>query len=334
MARQFRRIDAKVPFLKIFLIFAVVWILAVGISLFPFNAEWYQRLPLAADLATALITFMAILFAVYVYYKENRRHSAGMLWHAFSDFYNSDAKRVVRAALEKDNENSVPRKNLKCAVDKSVKNVSLDAEEEKLAHDLDDYLNFFQFIGWLLQKKDLTQDDVTGMFSYYVNDLCGDHNDWLLPYIHKYKFDGLEKLLREARSWPSDNQNLLFVYGTLQKKVAAATEKKLMEDCKYKGKACLWGKLYDVGEYPALIESWNKTDIVKGELYSVSNEKLEEIKEHEGPEYTPTRCKVNVGKDKKTAHVFIYNQAVTGMPLISSGDYVDYCTNKKKNTRL
>jgi len=183
-------------------------------------------------------------------------------------------------------------------------------------------------------KKDLTQDDVMGMFSYYVNDLCGDHNNWLLPYIHKYKFDGLEKLLREARSWPSDNQNLLFVYGTLQKKVAAATEKKLMEDCKYKGKACFWGKLYDMGEYPALIESWNKTDIVKGELYSVPNEKLEEIKEHEETKYTLTRCQVNDGKDMKTAHVFIYNQAVTDKPLISSGDYVDYCTNKKKNTRL
>ena len=329
MVRQFRRIDSKVWFL------AVGLILVVAISFLAFTTEWHQQLSLTADLATALIPLVAILFAVYVYYKENRRHSAGMLWHAFSDFYNSDAKRVVRAALEKDNENSVPRKNLKCAVDKSVKNVSLDPEEEKLAHDLDNYLNFFQFIGWLLQKNDLAQDDVTGMFSYYVNDLCGDHNLWLLPYIHKYKFDGLEKLLREASSWPSDNQNLLFVYGTLQKKVATAIEKKLMEDCKYKGEACSWGKLYDVGEYPALIESWNKTDIVKGELYSVPNEKLEEIKDHEETKYTLTRCQVNVGKDKKTAHVFIYNQAVTGMPLISSGDYVDYCTNKKKkNTRL
>ena len=77
MARQFQRIDAKLPFLKIFLIFAVVWILAVGISLFPFNAEWYQRLPLAADLATALITFMAILFAVYVYYKRESSALSG-----------------------------------------------------------------------------------------------------------------------------------------------------------------------------------------------------------------------------------------------------------------
>ena len=89
-----------------------------------------------------------------------------------------------------------------------------------------------------------------------------------------------------------------------------------------------------MGEYPALIESWNKTDIVKGELYSVPNEKLEEIKDYEETKYTLTRCQVNFGKDKKTAHVFIYNQAVTDMPLISSGDYVDYCTNKKKNTRL
>ena len=37
---------------------------------------------------------------------------------------------------------------------------------------------------------------------------------------------------------------------------------------------------------------------------------------------------------RRRVHVFIYNQAVTGMPLISSGDYVDYDTNKKKNTRL
>jgi len=57
MVRQFRRIDAKVWFL------AVGLILVVAIPFLAFTTEWHQQLSLTANLATALITFMAILFA-------------------------------------------------------------------------------------------------------------------------------------------------------------------------------------------------------------------------------------------------------------------------------
>lgn len=294
------------------------------------NQEYCEYVSSVASVASAVATVLAIAVAGYIYCKEHDRHSAGMLLDVYSRFYDSGEKRVLRVALEAGHDNSITRKTLKEAVRKAVKDEALTAVEEELLHQLDEYLNFFQFTGWLLNHKDLTANDVKGMFSYYVRDLCGDHNKWLLPYIHHYGFSGLERLLRSASEWSSDVK-LLFVYGSLRKRVAEKTEQGLLKGSRRIGKASFWGKLYDVGSYPGLIESWDASSVVHGELYEVSPSQLRELDKHEacsvedGEEYVRRVCQVK-GPNRKWVHayVYIYNKDTSGLRLIEGGDYVAY----------
>lgn len=186
-------------------------------------------------------------------------------------------------------------------------------------------------MGWLLDHKDLKEIDIRGMFSYYVADLCSDHNAWLLPYIHKFRFTGLERLLRSARDWSQSEPSVLFVYGTLRPQVAQESEKKLLRGSRHIGKGRFWGKLYDVGNYPGLVESWDHRDVVYGELFEVSASQLRELDRHEGcnpedgHEYVRRACQVKgPGNDWVNAYVYIYNKDPNGLPLIAGGDYFAY----------
>jgi gamma-glutamylcyclotransferase (GGCT)/AIG2-like uncharacterized protein YtfP len=290
--------------------------------------EWISSL---TNVVTLPVTVLGFALAYYVYWKEHGRHSAGMLLDAYKNFYDSSDHRRIRAALEIGAADSADRTALQKAVGKSINGEACASdEEEELLHQLDEYLNFFQFIGWLLDHKDLKASDVKGMFSYYVKDLCDEQNSWLLPYIHHYGFRGLERLLRSASEWSSD-VTLLFVYGSLRKRVAQETEQALLKGSRRIGKASFWGNLYDVGSYPGLIESWDAGAVVHGELYEVSPSQLRELDKHEacgvedGQEYVRRVCQVK-GPNRKwvNAYVYIYNKDTSGLRLIEGGDYVAY----------
>lgn len=289
--------------------------------------EWLSHFTNVVTLPVAVLGFA---LAYYVFWKEHKRHSAGMLLDAYRNFYDSSNHRRIRATLEIGAADSGDRTALQKAVKKSINGEALASDEGELLHQLDDYLNFFQFIGWLLDHKDLRTSDVKGMFAYYVNDLCDERNAWLLTYIHEYSFTGLERLLRAACEWSSD-VTLLFVYGSLRTRVAQETEQALLKGSRRMGKASFWGKLYDVGSYPGLVESWDARAVVHGELYEVSPSQLRELDKHEacgvedGDEYVRRVCQVK-GPNRRwvNAYVYIYNKDVVGLPLITGGDYVAY----------
>ena len=296
--------------------------------------EWISTV---ANVITAVATLLGFGLAFYFYRKEHGRHSAGVLLDAYSRFYDSVEKRHIRAALEASGQGTAEQRSLKECVRKAIAEEQLVLDgEQTLAHQLDEYLNFFQFMGWLLEHKDLKEADVRGMFSYYITDLCSDHNAWLSPYIHKFRFTGLERLLRSARGWSQDEPSVLFVYGTLRPQVAQEGEKKLLRGSRAIGKGRFWGKLYDVGSYPGLIESWDHRDVVYGELFEVSSSHLPELDKHEGCnpedgyEYVRRACQVKGPEDDwVNAYVYIYNKVPNGLPLIAGGDYVAYRKNRR-----
>jgi gamma-glutamylcyclotransferase (GGCT)/AIG2-like uncharacterized protein YtfP len=289
--------------------------------------EWISTV---ANVLAVTATLIGFGLAFYFYRKEHGRHSAGMLLDAYSRFYDSSEKRGIRAALESSGQGTAERKRLEEVVRKAIADERLDTENEAtLTHQLDEYLNFFQFMGWLLEHKDLKEEDVRGMFAYYISDLCSAHNAWLLPYIHKFSFTGLERLLRSARDWPQGEPNVLFVYGTLRPQIAHESERTLLRGSRAIGKGRFWGKLYDLGNYPGLVESWDHRDVVHGELFEISQSQLLELDRHEGcnsedgHEYVRMACQVKgPGNDWVNAYVYIYNKDPNGLPLIAGGDYV------------
>lgn len=128
--------------------------------------------------------------------------------------------------------------------------------------------------------------------------------------------------------------HLLFAYGTLlhhDNPIAQLLKNKLT----YVAPGVINGELYDIGDYPGLIIN-NGDNRVYGIVYDVDDETLAVIDDYEGygPEQDQpnlyTRKLVNITAEGGVinAWVYIYNLPVTGLPLISSGNYQEYLAQK------
>ncbi|GDX85875.1 gamma-glutamylcyclotransferase [Methylococcaceae bacterium] len=65
----------------------------------------------------------------------------------------------------------------------------------------------------------------------------------------------------------------LFVYGTLRKSSNHTAHELLGKNCIYQSDGYFYGKLYDLGDYPAAIQIENASEKVFGELYRIINAK-------------------------------------------------------------
>jgi len=66
----------------------------------------------------------------------------------------------------------------------------------------------------------------------------------------------------------------LFVYGTLQKAFAHPLHRLLSRYAHYKGKAYLFGRLYEIDNYPGAIRTKSCKEKVYGELYRLKSPSL------------------------------------------------------------
>lgn len=73
---------------------------------------------------------------------------------------------------------------------------SLRAADRNLVDDFTDYLNFFEWIGFLCSSNQLTNEDVDVMFAYYLKRLLQvDKNQFLRKYIQEKDYQQLHRLL-------------------------------------------------------------------------------------------------------------------------------------------
>lgn len=73
---------------------------------------------------------------------------------------------------------------------------------------------------------------------------------------------------------PTACDSLLFVYGTLRAFVATAAGDRLRRQSSLVGRACVAGRLYDLGRYPGLAPPRRPGEWVVGELYRLTNPRL------------------------------------------------------------
>jgi len=126
----------------------------------------------------------------------------------------------------------------------------------------------------------------------------------------------------------------IFVYGTLRKKTATNMSHILTRYCEYCSDGYIHGKLYNVNQYPATIESNNSKDKVYGEIYQIVDGDLilhqldayEECTDKfpEPHEYTRKKIPVTLSNDANiiTAWVYIFNHDISNLIQIKSGDYL------------
>ena len=124
----------------------------------------------------------------------------------------------------------------------------------------------------------------------------------------------------------------LFVYGTL---LSTEYNHQTIKGSKLIGQGSIYGKLFDIGNYPALKEGEN---IIIGELYNIDDLTLKNCDQLEGynqddSENSPyIRKSVTVFLDKKElcANVYYCNFGTDHYKEIESGNYKEYMDDKRK----
>lgn len=292
-----------------------------------------------ATLLGGVATAVAVFAAVWAYRQERNRHRASVLLDAFSKFYDDDNKRVIRAHLEAFGE-PVLRAVARKAIDAPRR---LTIEESELCSKLDDYLNFFQFIGWLYESGDIDGDSVRAMFRYFLDNLRDERNVWLLDYMQHFGYSPLIAFLRAWRSKDEptaaceDGRANLFAYGTLRREGGVPEGRSILGGDGPIGRGSIQGALYQVeGEsYPALKDSWTEDDVVVGELFTVTSDQLERLDEYEDHGKMPTDLFVRRMREIRlddgtatSAWVYLWNGKSSVLTRIQSGDWVKYREGK------
>jgi gamma-glutamylcyclotransferase (GGCT)/AIG2-like uncharacterized protein YtfP len=127
----------------------------------------------------------------------------------------------------------------------------------------------------------------------------------------------------------------LFVYGSLrsdaprERQAARAAHALLAAGAVLEGKATLSGRLYAPDWYPGLVPGPGAkvhATKVRGEVWRIENPGLlAKLDEYEGEAYIrePRRVTLKDGR-RVTAWTYRYVADLSGVPLIASGDYLDW----------
>lgn len=130
----------------------------------------------------------------------------------------------------------------------------------------------------------------------------------------------------------------LFVYGTLLDKNLSYLGDFLDNKTEYIGKGYAYGKLFDLGDYPAFVPDQKAGDKVFGKVFLLSdpNEVLILLDDYEGTsndkvgsaEYSREEVSVTLESGKNiVAWIYVYLKETDNLKRIESGDYLNYLNN-------
>lgn len=132
----------------------------------------------------------------------------------------------------------------------------------------------------------------------------------------------------------------VFVYGSLRSGFHSPAYQYISNYFNLFGEAKVKGKLFDTGEYPAAIPV-EEDSFIKGELYLIKNENefswaIAQLDDYEGvvvekdeqPLYRREMADVFINDAIVPAWIYWYNGDLSGKPVISSGDILDYLKKK------
>ena len=139
--------------------------------------------------------------------------------------------------------------------------------------------------------------------------------------------------------------NHLFVYGTLMSTLSHPMGTYLASYAELVGTGFVQGELYDLGEYPGLIETKDEKHQVFGEIYEIYDKVrlLHRLDEYEGCANTQPkphlyeRRTVSVkltGEQDIMAWTYFYTRNLISKKRILSGDYTAYVNAPSKTSRF
>ena len=132
-----------------------------------------------------IITAIGVIWAVYVYRRNSKLERVKWIANLYEKFYEKDDLKVIREILD-------------CQVSedgqsKQEKKVALIVEEE--TKDFTDYLNFFELIAFLKKNKQLTIEQISDLFGYYLE--CFERHKIVREYLVPHGYELLDEMLED-----------------------------------------------------------------------------------------------------------------------------------------
>ena len=135
------------------------------------------------------------------------------------------------------------------------------------------------------------------------------------------------------------NNSYLFVYGTLRRGTNSEMFQLLAQQADFVGEASYQGQLYMIDDYPGVVPSKNKTDLVQGEVYQLHDADfiLPQLDDYEecGPsflqptEYIRELCEVRLQNNQIIqSWIYRYNRPIDSLKLLPSGDFIAVIAGK------
>jgi gamma-glutamylcyclotransferase (GGCT)/AIG2-like uncharacterized protein YtfP len=206
-----------------------------------------MRLGEAAEIFMNLATGSAALFALWTYRRSAALERAKWIKELYEKFYERPDLKEIRDTLDAQDPSEVLRL----------------VQEEGAA--FTDYLNFFEFLGYLVSSRQISRQEVVDLFEYYIRRI--EENPPVLAYVNDPS-KGYEKLQRLLRM--TTISRFLFVYGTLMRGFDSLPDWQSRFKARHLGSATIAGRLYDLGEYPgALLPAESDSSKIVGELYEL-----------------------------------------------------------------
>ncbi len=132
-----------------------------------------------------------------------------------------------------------------------------------------------------------------------------------------------------------NNQDYLFVYGTLRNDYNLKLKNQVAKDFEYIGRAKVEASLYDLGKYPGAIKENNKNEVV-GDVFLIENpdRTFKILDRYEGNKFTRNKSRIRLRSGKSIdAWVYWYNQKPMEKQKINYKDYFNYLKFKKKKAQ-
>ena len=126
--------------------------------------------------------------------------------------------------------------------------------------------------------------------------------------------------------------NIVAVYGTLREGLKNHT---LIAGCKRIGLGWLTGfRMYNLGDYPGIIPTYDDSGRIRVEWYDVSDEILKELDALE--EFDPSAIKTSLYVRRRlfspygSGWIYVYNQNLSGAAYMEAGDWERFTREKKE----
>jgi hypothetical protein len=167
-------------------------------------AVWGSYLTGAGTIGLALAAFVAGLKAVKEYEDRTKAEQTRWVGDLFERFFQGKLYRRVRQKVDYDDLDNV----IILLERNKEPNPEFSQEERDLLDEFTDYLNFFEFIAFLIVKNQMASEDVRQIFDYYLRRLNQIKQQApVMEYLEKDGFENLHKLLLQYKSKEEKQEN-------------------------------------------------------------------------------------------------------------------------------